>query len=61
MAMTEGHATTPFARLEAEKVNVFYVKAPVEFGTVGATGTRWLHLHWAGMALHEWRRSAPGT
>ena len=38
MAMTEEQATTLFARLEAEKVNVFYVKAPVEFGTVGATG-----------------------
>lgn len=28
---------TLFARLEAEKVNLFYDKAPVEFGTVGAS------------------------
>lgn len=36
MAMTEDQATALFARLEAEKANVFYVKALVEFGTVGA-------------------------
>lgn len=40
MAMTEEQATIVFARLEAEKVNLFYVKAPVEFGTVGATGAK---------------------
>lgn len=37
MAMTVEQANTLFARLEAEKVNLFYVKAPVEFGTVGAS------------------------
>ncbi len=38
MAMTEDQAMALFERLEHEKANVFYVKAPVEFGTVGADG-----------------------
>lgn len=37
MAMTEEQATTLFEMLEQDKVNVFYVKAPVEFGTIGST------------------------
>ena len=36
LAMTVAQTEALFARLEAEKVNLFYVKTPVEFGTVGA-------------------------
>jgi len=35
MALTEDETQRLFARLEAEGVHLFYVKAPVEFGTVG--------------------------
>ena len=35
MAVTEEEATRLFERLEADKIHVFYVKAPVEFGVVG--------------------------
>lgn len=38
MAATEEECARLFERLEAEKVKVFYVKTPVEFGTTsGAT------------------------
>ena len=37
MAMTEDQAANLFAKIEQEKVQVFYVKAAVEFGTVGVT------------------------
>ena len=36
MAVTEGECAKLFARLEAERVHLFYVKAPVEFGQIGA-------------------------
>jgi PII-like signaling protein len=36
MAVTEQEADALFARLEAEKVEVFYVKSAVEFGSTGA-------------------------
>jgi PII-like signaling protein len=36
MAVTEEEAQRLFARLEAERVHLFYVKTPVEFGTLGA-------------------------
>ena len=36
MAVTTEEAERLFARLEAEKVKVFYIKTPVEFGTTGA-------------------------
>ncbi len=35
MAVTEEECDRLFARLEAERVQVFYVKAPVEFGVLG--------------------------
>ena len=35
MAVTEEESVRLFARLEAENVHVFYVKAPVEFGALG--------------------------
>jgi uncharacterized protein len=35
MALTEEEAQRLFARLEAERVHLFYVKAAVEFGTLG--------------------------
>ncbi len=35
MAVTEEECDRLFARLEAERVHVFYVKAPVEFGVLG--------------------------
>lgn len=34
MAMTEDRAEQPFARAEQEGAQGFYVKAPVEFGTL---------------------------
>ena len=37
MAMTEEQATTLFEILERDKVNIFYVKASVEFGMIGST------------------------
>ena len=36
MAVTEEEGQRLFARIEAEKVHLFYVKAPVEFGELGA-------------------------
>jgi len=39
MALTEEETQRLFARLEAERVKLFYVKAPVEFGTVGGPVT----------------------
>jgi PII-like signaling protein len=36
MAVTEQECGALFARLQAEKVHLFYVKAPVEFGEIGA-------------------------
>ena len=38
MALSPEQCATLFERLEAEKANLFYVKAPVEFGVVGGTG-----------------------
>ncbi len=38
MALTPAQCTALFERLEAEQANLFYVKAPVEFGVVGRTG-----------------------
>jgi uncharacterized protein len=35
LALTEDETARLFARLEAEGVHLFYVKAPVEFGFVG--------------------------
>ena len=35
MAVTEEECAKLFARLEAERVHLFYVKAPVEFGVLG--------------------------
>jgi len=35
MAVTAEEAEQLFARLEAESVRLFYVKTPVEFGTLG--------------------------
>lgn len=39
LALGEEQCGRLFARLEAEGVHLFYVKAPVEFGTVGRRGT----------------------
>lgn len=36
-AVTEEQATALFSRLEEEKAKLFYVKAPVEYGTVGGS------------------------
>ena len=36
MAVTAEEADRLFARLEAEKVKLFYIKTPVEFGTTGS-------------------------
>jgi hypothetical protein len=36
MAVTEDESARLFARLQAEGVHLFYVKAPVEFGEIGA-------------------------
>ena len=36
MAVTEEESRRLFERLEAEGVNLFYVKTPVEFGVLGA-------------------------
>lgn len=33
--MTEEEADRLFERLKAENVHVFYVKTPIEFGTLG--------------------------
>jgi PII-like signaling protein len=38
MAVTEEEAARLFAFLEREGVSLFYVKTPVEFGTIGAPG-----------------------
>ena len=38
MAATQEEADRLFELLRAEKVNVFYVKAPVEFGVLGEPG-----------------------
>jgi hypothetical protein len=35
MAVTEEESQKLFARIEAENVHLFYVKAPVEFGVLG--------------------------
>jgi PII-like signaling protein len=35
MAVTAEEADRLFARLDAEKVKLFYIKMPVEFGTIG--------------------------
>ncbi|MBE0546141.1 MAG: DUF190 domain-containing protein [Rubrivivax sp.] len=35
MALSPQQCDTLFARLEAEKANVFYTKTPVEFGVLG--------------------------
>ena len=37
MAMTEAQLDALFARLEAEKANMFYLKAACEFGKAGAS------------------------
>lgn len=36
MAMSEEQVQALFDRLEREKLNLFYVKSPVEYGNVGA-------------------------
>jgi PII-like signaling protein len=36
MAVTAEEADRIFAKLNAEKIKVFYSKTPVEFGTIGA-------------------------
>jgi PII-like signaling protein len=36
MAVTEEESARLFERLDAEGVHLFYVKAPVEFGEIGA-------------------------
>lgn len=38
MVVSEEEASRLFARLEQEDISVFYVKSPVEFGTMGAAG-----------------------
>jgi uncharacterized protein len=35
MALTEGDTDRLFQRLRDEKINVFYVKTPIEFGMTG--------------------------
>jgi len=35
MVLTQDECDRLFARLDAEKVHVFYVKTPAEFGTIG--------------------------
>lgn len=35
MALSPEQCSTLFSRLEEEKANIFYVKAPVEFGVLG--------------------------
>jgi hypothetical protein len=35
MAVSSTDAARLFARLQEEKVNIFYVKAPIEFGMTG--------------------------
>ena len=35
MAVTAEEAERLFARLRAEKIDIFYVKTPIEFGTTG--------------------------
>ncbi|MDE2605331.1 MAG: DUF190 domain-containing protein [Burkholderiales bacterium] len=39
MAVSPDQCTALLAQLEREKANLFYVKTPVEFGVVGASGT----------------------
>ena len=38
MALSPQQCSALFERLEQEKANVFYVKAPVEFGVLGKVG-----------------------
>lgn len=38
MAVTEEETQRLFERLQSEGVHVFYVKTPVEFGTIGESG-----------------------
>lgn len=40
MAMSEEQVGLLFARLEQEKINIFYVKSPVEYGIVGGAVPR---------------------
>jgi PII-like signaling protein len=35
LAITEEESVRLFQRLEAEDISLFYIKAPIEFGTVG--------------------------
>lgn len=35
MAVSEADAVRLFARLKEEEINIFYVKAPIEFGSTG--------------------------
>lgn len=35
LAITEEESVRLFRRLEAEDISLFYIKAPIEFGTVG--------------------------
>jgi len=35
LAITEEESVRLFLRLEAEDISLFYIKAPIEFGTVG--------------------------
>lgn len=39
MAVTDEESKQLFARLEKEKIQLFYVKTPVEFGTIGSDDT----------------------
>ncbi len=43
LAITEEECTRLFERLEAEDLALFYIKAPVEFGTVGKSAGQSAH------------------
>jgi PII-like signaling protein len=40
LAMTEEESVRLFERLEAEDISLFYIKAPIEFGTVGTQANK---------------------
>lgn len=39
MAITEDESERLFKRLELEEISVFYIKTPIEMGTVGKKAT----------------------
>ncbi len=43
LAITEEEFTSLFARLEAEDLSLFYIKTPIEFGSVGKRATEGNH------------------